>query len=995
MKPKFHNTPSPFGRGSFAVVFTFVRRPHWEIRDTQTLIRAAGLVFAAMALLMAASVCAQNIQPVYSFPQSPAVPYAALVPGPDGNFYGTTWSGGSGGEGTVIEVKPNGQWTTLYSFGPPTASAGTFVTNLDGAKPESALTPGADGSFYGTTSQGGSGGNGTVFKLTTNGVLTTFHFFGARPDGANPEAGLTLGPDGNFYGTTQNGGTNGNGTVFKVTTNGVLTTLHSFTASHLDSVHGDYTNSDGAGPEAGLTLGTNGSFYGTCSAGGSGDSGTVFAITTNGVLTTIYTFSAQNYDSSSTGEANTNSDGASPVAALTLGADGSFYGTTYAGGSGGSGTLFKVTPNGTLTTLYTFPMAKLIFSGASHALTNSDGAGPWAGLAPGPNGNFYGAARSGGSSGLGTLFELVPGGKFTRLLTFTNGNGANPGGTLTLGTNGNFYGTTGEGGSAGNGTVFEVSANGAFATLISFALYNGASPYAGLTLGPDGNFYGTTYQGGTNGAGIETGPDGYGTVFEITPNGGLTTLVSLGGTNGANPQAGLTPGPNGNFYGTTYSGGSNGYGSVFQITINGVCTLLASFTGTNGENPAAALTLGTNGNFYGTTLHGGANNYGAVFEVTTNGSLTLLHSFNGVYYDSVNGADTNFDGAYPYAGLTLGTNGNFYGTSAYGGQGGYGTVFEVTSTGGFTALYSFTNGSDGACPYAGLTLGQNGNFYGTTSGDDSSTYGNVFELTPDGALTNLHSFTGGNDSGSPCAALTLGPDGNFYGTTYGSSDPYGGLNLWGTVFEVTSNGAFTTLVSFAGTNGENSKASLTLGADGNFYGTASSGGADGIGEIYRLNLPPEIIQQPASQSMPPGGPVALSVTLFGTAPYGCQWMSNNIPIAGATNRTLNIPNFAAGDAASYSIVVSNAWGSATSTAASLTVPGQPLISCLTVTAGANVTLNCQTLTNVMSRLWATTNLASQTDWTPIFTNSVTSPGAWQFTDPNRMYQQRYYRLSTP
>ena len=97
-----------------------------------------------------------------------------------------------------IQVTPNGVWATVYSFGPPTASAGTFLTNLDGARPESALTPGLDGSFYGTTSQGGTGGNGTVFKVTTNGVLTTLHFFGAAPDGANPDAGLTLGPGRQF-----------------------------------------------------------------------------------------------------------------------------------------------------------------------------------------------------------------------------------------------------------------------------------------------------------------------------------------------------------------------------------------------------------------------------------------------------------------------------------------------------------------------------------------------------------------------------------------------------------------------------------------------------------------------------------------------------------------------------------------------------------------------------------------------------------------------------
>jgi uncharacterized repeat protein (TIGR03803 family) len=298
-----------------------------------------------------------------------------------------------------------------------------------------------------------------------------------------------------------------------------------------------------------------------------------------------------------------------------------------------------------------------------------------------------------------------------------------------------------------------------------------------------------------------------------------------------------------------------------------------------------------------------------------------------------------------------------------------------------------------------LTLGPNGNFYGTTAGDGSSTYGNVFEMTPNGALTNLYSFTDGNDSGSPCATLTLGPDGNFYGTTYGnfSGTPYGGgSNPWGTVFEVTSNGAFATLVSFAYTNGEYSKANLALGPDGNFYGATSYGGADGIGELYRLDLPPEITQQPASQSAATGAPVTLSITLFGTAPYSFQWLSNNIPIVTATNSTLTIPDFAAGDAANYSVIVSNAWGSSTSAVASLTVWGGPLISSITLSANGNVTLECQGLSNVTSRLWATTNLAVQTGWTPIFTNSLTSPsGAWQFTDTNGLYQQRYYRLSTP
>ena len=951
---------------------------NWSEKVSAVVRAVAVVVGGTLSLWGLQQASAQNVQPIYSFPQGPITPYAALVAGPDGDFYGTTWAGGSGGEGTVFKVTTNGAMTLLYSFSPPTTSTGTYLTNPDGAQPESALALGPDGNFYGTTWKGGPGGDGTVFRVTTNGVLTTLVSF-AGTNGANPETGLTLGPDGNLYGTTSGGGSNADGTVFKVTTNGVFTTLHSFTAMHSDGVTGNETNADGADLSAGLTLGPDGNFYGATSEGGSGGSGTLFMVTTNGALNTIYTFSAIGYNESGTGLPDTNSDGESPTATLTLGADGNFYGSTYSGGQSGSGTVFQVTPNGVLTTLYSFSGGRSVFIGGHYSYTNSDGAHPYAGLTQGPNGDFYGTASRGGSSGIGTLFEISTGGSFTPLLTFTNGNGANPGGALIL-AKGIFYGTTGAGGSSGNGSVFAVTPSGALTTLFSFGFQHGAIPYGGLTLGPNGNFYGTTFDGGSNGLGVNLNTDGYGTLFQVTPNGALATLVNFAGTNGANPQGSLIPGPNGSFYGTTYYGGGNNDGTVFEVGTNGILTTLASFAFTNGANPVGNLILGANGNFYGTTVNGGANEYGTVFEVTTNGVLTTLHSFT--YGD---------DGAFPYAGLTLGTNGNFYGTSAYGGKDGYGTVFEVTNNGGFAVLYSFTDGSDGADPYAALTLGPDGNFYGTTAGDDNSTYGNVFEMNPNGALTNLHSFTGGNGSGSP-NSLTLGPDGNLYGTTYGGTT----AGDAGGVFEVTSNGAFAMLVSFTNSNGEYPKGNLILGPDGNFYGVTAYGGADGIGELYRLDLPPEIIQQPASQSAATGAAVTLAVTCFGTGPDSFQWLSNNIPLLSQTNDTLTFPDFAAGDAANYSVVVSNAWGGSTSVMASLTVAAAPVISGLTLSANGNVILNCLGPTNVVSRLWATTNLAVPLDWTPIFTNSVTpASGAWQFTDTNSLCQQRYYRLSTP
>ena len=335
-------------------------------------------------------------------------------------------------------------------------------------------------------------------------------------------------------------------------------------------------------------------------------------------------------------------NGWSPYAAPTLGNDGNFYGTTYAGGSSGFGTVFKVTTSGALTTLVSF--------------SSSTGMYPEAALALGNDGNFYGTTYAGGSSGQGTVFRVTTGGTLTNLVSFSGANGANPIGGLTLGSDGNFYGTTVNGGS-GNGTVFKVTTVGALTTVASFNIANGASPNASLTLGKDGNFYGTAYAGGS----------GYGTVFRVTPSGTLTNLVSFNLGNGAAPYAALTLGTDGNFYGTTSAGGTSGLGTVFKVTTNGALTTLFSFSGSNGSNPRAGLTLGNDGNFYGTTEQDQSGGYGTVFRVTPSGTLTNLLSFNGN-----NGTD-------PKAGLTLGNEGNFYGTTWGGGNGnyGYGTVFTL------------------------------------------------------------------------------------------------------------------------------------------------------------------------------------------------------------------------------------------------------------------------------------------------------------------------------
>ena len=376
-----------------------------------------------------------------------ATPEAALVQASDGYFYGTTYNGGTNGEfGTVFKINSDGIQMALYSFGSITNADGLA---LDGANPEGALLQGNDGSFYGTTLLGGTnGGGGTVFRISTNGALTSLYSFTGGNGNAYPAAGLAQGNDGSFYGTTSGGGPYiyGDGTVFKMSTNRMLTTLYSFgTATNLYG-----TPLDGAMPQAGLVQGSDGNFYGTTAYAGGPGGGTVFRISTNGVVTNLHSFYGP--------------DGAHPYAGLVQGRDGNFYGTTTYGGdfsfyNHGAGTVFQIGTNGALTTLYDFGT---ITNASGDAL---DGAHPFSALVQGTDGNYYGTTYDAGANGCGTVFKISTNGALTTLYalgSITNADGepldgAYPQAPLEQGTDGHFYGTTSEGGTYGNGTVFRLT----------------------------------------------------------------------------------------------------------------------------------------------------------------------------------------------------------------------------------------------------------------------------------------------------------------------------------------------------------------------------------------------------------------------------------------------------------------------------------------------------------------------------------------------------------
>ncbi|MEY2546379.1 MAG: hypothetical protein QOG48_1496, partial [Verrucomicrobiota bacterium] len=340
-------------------------------------IRKCRGLFAALVItvtaLVGASAHGQQYQVLHTFLLPPGYPYAALIQGSDGNFYGTTQYGGATNGGTVFRMDSAGTVTTLH-----------FFVGSDGRNPQAGLIQGADGNFYGTTSYGGATDSGTVFKMDSAGTVTTLHSF-VDSDGANPFAGLIQGTDGDFYGTTYYGGIAHQGTVFKIDSSGAITTLHFFTGS------------DGANPVAGLIEGRDGNFYGTTLLGGptplGGEvaAGAIFKMDSAGTVTTLHFF--------------VGSDGANPYAALIQGSDGNFYGTTFQGGAG-NGTVFKMDSAGTVTTLHFFAGQPL------------DGANPYAGVIQGSDGSFYGTASYGGATNNGVVFKMDSAGTATTLHSF-------------------------------------------------------------------------------------------------------------------------------------------------------------------------------------------------------------------------------------------------------------------------------------------------------------------------------------------------------------------------------------------------------------------------------------------------------------------------------------------------------------------------------------------------------------------------------------------------
>jgi uncharacterized repeat protein (TIGR03803 family) len=596
------------------------------------------------------------------------LPKTGLIMDNAGNLYGTTSVGGSGSspDGVVFELSPSGSsWTetVLHSF-----SGGS-----DGNGPNSLIFDSA-GNLDGTTTAGGGSstcfdGCGTVFQLSPSASGWSEHIlyvFTGAGDGDTPGSGLALDKAGNLFGSTTDDSTTGLGAVFELSPNANGPWTETVLWSLPDQSLGQ--------PLAGVILGSTGQLLGTTGAGffqTVPSNGSVFALNNkNGswTHTTLYAFP--------------NSDGGD-VQGMVADSSGNFYGTTSRGGANGVGTVFKLLAGtGTETPFFSF----------TTALSQTIGSLPSAPLLDAA-GNIYGETAYGGPHGQGMVYELSPtgnGGWAEKILYgFSGGpDGNKPQGGLTLDAQGNLYGTTQFGGNAacskGCGTVFQLSptGNGSWTRTILYLFSgpDGNGPLASLVFDQAGNLYGTTGNGGSSGKG---------TVFELSPSaGGWTEKVLYSFTNahgdGGHPHAGLIFDSVGNLYGTAATGGSlgpncfvSGCGTVFQLSPSGNSwteTTLLKFTGANGADPVAPLVMDAAGNLYGTSRDGLNGYWGSVFELSPAGNgwtTTILHVFLG------NGAPGG-DGLAPVSGLIVDSSGNLYGTTSYGGQAGWGTVFQIT-----------------------------------------------------------------------------------------------------------------------------------------------------------------------------------------------------------------------------------------------------------------------------------------------------------------------------
>ncbi|MGO8673184.1 MAG: choice-of-anchor tandem repeat GloVer-containing protein, partial [Capsulimonadaceae bacterium] len=840
-------------------------------------------------------------------------PVDPLIEATNGTFYGTTSNGvASNNYGTVFSITSSGAVNILHRFGDGSVA-------YDGVYPQAGLIQASDGNLYGTTVNGGYVNDGTAFRSDLSGNVTILHGFrdgSVTNDGYYPDEPLIQGADGTLYGVTANDGyydgTAYYGTYFRIDI--AATPSSPSSPADLTATGGDAQVELSWTPGVGDDASSYNVYRGTASGSESATpiaSGVTTTSYTNTGLTngTAYYFKVAAVDSTGT-SGKSNEASATPASTLpdvpagltatagnaqvalswtaaTAATSYNVYRGTASGAesttpisTGNTGTTYTNTGLVNYTTYYY--IVRAVSSAGTSSPSNEAWATPWSGVPGAPTElvatpgntqivltwaagdsatsyNVYMGTSSGNESAVAVATGVTTT-SYTRT-GLVNGStyffkvaSVNAAGTSAASNEASAIPIAGPPSPAP--VLSATSSSGAIllswssvGTATSYDVYMGTVPGGEGAL-PIGWTTGTTAfirdltnlqyyyfeVAAVNADGLSSASN------EAFARPILETVLHLYGdgtvaNDGANPE-GVILGSNGDFYGTTYRGGTEDDGTVFQFTPTGTETILHNFgdgsVTHDGTSPAAGLVLGTDGNFYGTTTTGGSAGDGSVFRVTSAGTVTILHSFG-------DGTVTN-DGQDPSAALIQAADGNFYGTTFSGGSSGDGTVYRITPAGAVTILHNFGDGSvqnDGTYPQAALIQASDGNLYGTTLYGGSNGEGTVFRTSTTGSTTILHSFNDGsvtNDGTYPQAPVIQASDGNFYGTT---SD--GGSADAGVAFRMTIAGAVTILHSFGdGTvayDGANPGAGLLQGSDGNLYGVTSSGGYEGYdGTAFRMTL---------------------------------------------------------------------------------------------------------------------------------------------------------------
>lgn len=678
-------------------------------------------------------------------------PKTKLTSGSGGWHYGTTTSGGDNGGGSIFRVHEQNGFEVLYHFTPSSDGSNSRVdllrydnqtyvgatstggpdgggiifayhltngiTNLFNLNPSTTgssisgtLFLEDDNTIYATCSSGGENGFGTIISFDLDNDFDVEHNFEGQDGGSYPQGGMVSMNDW-YYGTTQFGGSNSQGTIFRYSAfDNIFEIVHNLDAG---AAEGRY-------PFGSLIVSENDELMGTCSEGGMNGTGTVFRYTEDSGFINLHSFQA-------------GSDGGFPKAGLTELSTGVFYGVTDFGGSNGFGTIYSIDSIGTFINVHNFEYSE-------------DGSNPTASLAVMDDETLIGTSSNGGANNFGTVYTYNTGSGIENIHNFSiPRKGANPQSTQFF--ENHIYGTTYSGGEFNGGVLYSTGLDGSTEIVHEFhPMMDGQNPNGDLYIASDGTMYGTTRFGGISESG---------SVFTITNDGNFAAIHYFTGASGGQfPYAGVTQHSNGKLYGTTLTGGQFGNGTIYCINQVGEFEEVVSFFNFfNGGSPESNLIETDNGKLYGVATIGGGFNQGTLFELdpVTN-TLAVIHSFQSAS-----------DGANPKGNIILHSDGSIYGTASTGANGG-GSIWKYDFATGFEMLHAFTPNTEGSNAVGGLIEDENQTIYGFCSSGGALNAGTCFSYNDTDGLNIINHFST-EESPAPNGTPAL-----FYPECYGDED---------------------------------------------------------------------------------------------------------------------------------------------------------------------------------------------------------------------------------